>query len=98
MNVWSQALADKFTFRLFDDQVYLKLNGHSAKTFCRGYAKNPTKDFLSYTLETLALINYVLRDRPVDGLTDYLVQHKGDLSLRASAYLLLADIESGAII
>ncbi|MEQ8353432.1 MAG: alpha-2-macroglobulin family protein [Leptospiraceae bacterium] len=68
-----------------------------AEAYLRNYSKNPEKDFRGYLLETLSLINYVLRDRPVAGLTDYLVKHRDDLSLRSSAYLLLSDLESGAI-
>ncbi|GEM_PF-954074 len=68
-----------------------------AEAYLRNYAKNPDRDFRAYLLETLALINYVLRDRPVAGVADYLVKHSDELSLRASAYLLLSDLESGAI-
>ncbi len=68
-----------------------------AEAYLRNYAKKPDRDFRGYLLETLALINYVLKDRPVAGIADYLSSHNEDLSLRASAYLLLSDLESGAI-
>lgn len=66
-----------------------------AEAYLRKYAKQPRRDTRSYIYETLALIAYIFREKPVDGLQSYLAEKADELSLRGSAYLLLSDLESG---
>jgi uncharacterized protein YfaS (alpha-2-macroglobulin family) len=66
-----------------------------AEQYLRKYAAKPDRDFRSYIFETLALIHYVLRDRPVSGLQNLLMENRESLSLRSKAYILLATLESG---
>jgi alpha-2-macroglobulin len=67
--------------------------------YLKQYLKNPEKDSLSYTLETLSLMALVLAraNENTDSIQSTLLDKRSELSLRGKAYLALTIAESKKI-